>query len=65
MAHLGSNLKLLCFERTKTFAEGMKEIGDWLKKEGNTNELIRIYLDVCQWISTNEDIMIIYKSKTW
>ncbi|PIK53576.1 hypothetical protein BSL78_09494 [Apostichopus japonicus] len=45
MAHLGSDLKLLCFERTKTFAEGMKEIGDWLKKEGNTNELIRIYLD--------------------
>ncbi|KAJ8047056.1 hypothetical protein HOLleu_05948 [Holothuria leucospilota] len=45
MAHLGSDLKLLCFERTRTFSDGMNEIGEWLRLTGNSNELIRIYLD--------------------
>lgn len=45
LAHLGTDLRLACQEDDKLFSEGIKEIADWLNKETNLHEIVRIYIN--------------------
>ncbi|XP_071961354.1 uncharacterized protein [Antedon mediterranea] len=45
MAHSSSELSLSCLPIHRSFRDGLQEIGQWLSREENVNEIIRIYLN--------------------
>lgn len=46
LAHMGSDLKILCFERNKLWSSALNDIANWLAKDGNEGEFVRLYINV-------------------
>ncbi|XP_071818112.1 uncharacterized protein MT2135-like [Apostichopus japonicus] len=45
LAHMGSDLKILCFERNKLWSSALNDIANWLAKDGNEGEFVRLYIN--------------------
>ncbi|XP_071818113.1 uncharacterized protein MT2135-like [Apostichopus japonicus] len=45
LAHMGSNLKIICFERNKLWSSAFEDIANWLAKDGNEGEFVRLYIN--------------------
>ena len=46
MAHLSDEAAIGCLPYHRLYADGIKEIADWLNSPDNEQEMVRIYLNV-------------------